>query len=423
MFSTEAEYTFTATEDLNLTANFEEMFAVNLSTNNPDYGSVSISGSGRYAAGMEVTIYAYPDNTCRFVNWTKEDGEVFSTEDEYTFIVTENMELTANFEEIPAKEMFMINLLSSNQEWGYVYISPNDGYFDGYEEGTEVTITAVPYSDYRFVNWTKEDGSVFSTEAEYTFIVTEDLELTANFEEIPEKETFTVNLSSSNRDWGNVYLSSNNGYSATYEEGAEITINARPYSGYRFVNWTKANGSVFSTEEEYTFTVTENLELTANFERIPETETFTVNLSASDRDCGNVYLSSNSGYSDTYDEGSEITINATPYWGYRFVNWTKADGRVFSTEAEYTFVITENLNLTANFEPGGNVGNENREEDNFAVYVQGRTIYLSEPRGRVQVFNVAGQCVYNGSSTVISVPHSGVYIVKVGTQNYKVVVR
>ena len=96
---------------------------------------------------------------------------------------------------------------------------------------------------------------------------------------------------------------------------------------------------------------------------------------------------------------------------------------MFSTEAEYTFVITENLDLTANFEPGGNVGNENREEGNFAAYVQGRTIYLSEPRGRVQVFNVAGQCVYNGSSTVISVPNSGVYIVKVGERSYKVVVR
>ena len=202
-----------------------------------------------------------------------------------------------------------------------------------------------------------------------------------------------------------------------------MTITATtPYVDWRFVNWTKADGTVFSTEAEYTFTVTENLELTANFERIPEKETFTVNLSANHSNWGSYYTDYY-----TYREGDEVTITAYPNWGYRFVNWTKADGSVFSTEAEYTFVITENLDLTANFEEisdiPDDVANENREEDNFAVYVQGRTIYLSEPRGRVQVFNVAGQCVYNGSSTVISVPHSGVYIVKVGTQNYKVVVR
>ena len=199
-----------------------------------------------------------------------------------------------------------------------------------------------------------------------------------------------------------------------------MTITAYPYSDYRFVNWTKADGTVFSTEAEYTFTVTENLELTANFERIPETETYTVNLSANNLDWGDYYISPDY---YTYKAGDKVTITAYPNWGYRFVNWTKANGRVFSTKSEYTFVITGNLNLTANFEPDSNVGNENREEDNFAVYVQGRTIYLSEPRGRVQVFNVAGQCVYNGSSTVIPVPHSGVYIVKVGTRSYKVVVR
>ena len=223
-------------------------------------------------------------------------------------------------------------------------------------------------------------------------------------------------ISVSEGDGGYATISGN----GIYQEGEEVTITAYPYSDYRFVNWTKADGTVFSTEAEYTFTVTENLELTANF---VEKETFTVNFSVNHSNWGYTYPD----YVTYYQEGDEVTIYAYPYSDYRFVNWTKADGTVFSTEAEYTFVITENLDLTANFEEisdiPDDVANENREEDNFAVYVQERTIYLSEPRGRVQVFNVAGQCVYNGSSTVISVPYSGVYIVKVGTQNYKVVVR
>ena len=67
--------------------------------------------------------------------------------------------------------------------------------------------------------------------------------------------------------------------------------------------------------------------------------------------------------------------------------------------------------------------NENPEADNFRVYVQNRTIYLSEDRGVVQVYNMAGQCVYNGHATVIPVPQSGVYIVTVGQQRFKVLVR
>ena len=67
--------------------------------------------------------------------------------------------------------------------------------------------------------------------------------------------------------------------------------------------------------------------------------------------------------------------------------------------------------------------NENSEADNIRVYAQNRTIYLSEDKGAVQVYNMAGQCVYNGHSTAIPVWHSGVYVVRVGAYGYKVVVR
>ena len=489
VFSTEAEYTFTATEDLNLTANFEEMFTINLSANNPDFGSVSLTGIGRYTAGTEVTITATPQEGGKFINWTKENGEVFSTEAEYTFAVMENLELTANFE-----EMFTVNLSANNPDFGSVYLTGNGRY----TAGTEITITATPQEGGRFINWTKENGEVFSTEAEYTFTVRENLELTANFEEIPEKETFLIVLSTSDQDRGSIGTSSNNWwYQQRYEEyekGTEITIRANPYSGYRFLNWTKADGSVFSTEVEYTFTVTENLELTANFAEynftlevysnnpncyvsdnyinitkeglkvielyvyydpvyyrfinwtkqdgsifsteekytlvltenlkltanFEEKETFTVNLYSNNSDWGYAYANN-----DYILDGEDLTIYAYPYDGYHFVNWTKADGSEFSTEAEYTFEVTENLDLTANFAPngGGGVGNESHGNDNFAIYVQDHTIRLSEARGAVQVFNTAGQCIYNGSSSLIPVPNGGVYIVKVGARNYKVIVQ
>ena len=127
---------------------------------------------------------------------------------------------------------------------------------------------------------------------------------------------------------------------------------------------------------------------------------------------------------EEYLEGMEATVTATPRKGYRFVNWTKADGTVFSTEATYTFVVTENMELTAHFEkiPDG-VGNEYPDKDNFRVYAQDRVIYLSDNRDRVEVYNALGQCVYSGHATAIPVQNGGLYIVRVGRNSYKVMVK
>lgn len=49
-----------------------------------------------------------------------------------------------------------------------------------------------------------------------------------------------------------------------------------------------------------------------------------------------------------FTKGSSVTVTATPNEGYQFVNWKNGETTV-STEAAYTFDISENLNLTANF--------------------------------------------------------------------------
>jgi hypothetical protein len=53
-----------------------------------------------------------------------------------------------------------------------------------------------------------------------------------------------------------------------YEHGNNITVTATPSSGYKFDNWVE-NGTVVSTSTAYTFTVTGNRKLTANFSKIP----------------------------------------------------------------------------------------------------------------------------------------------------------
>ena len=51
----------------------------------------------------------------------------------------------------------------------------------------------------------------------------------------------------------------------------------------------------------------------------------------------------------TFDEGTTCTLTATPNEGYSFVNWTKSGTQV-STNATYSFIVTEAAAYVANFE-------------------------------------------------------------------------
>ncbi|MBR5725284.1 MAG: choice-of-anchor J domain-containing protein, partial [Muribaculaceae bacterium] len=61
----------------------------------------------------------------------------------------------------------------------------------------------------------------------------------------------------------------------SYADGTEITVRAAANTGYNFVNWTENNVEV-STDAEYTFTVTADRDLVANFEM--PTQTFTKHI-------------------------------------------------------------------------------------------------------------------------------------------------
>ena len=50
-----------------------------------------------------------------------------------------------------------------------------------------------------------------------------------------------------------------------------------------------------------------------------------------------------------YEEGKTATLTATPAEGYQFVNWTVGE-EVVSTENPYTFTVTADIDLVANFE-------------------------------------------------------------------------
>ena len=129
----------------------------------------------------------------------------------------------------------------------------------------------------------------------------------------------------------------------TYNSGQSVTVTASPYSGYSFTNW-KEGSNVVSTNASYTFTISGNRTLVANFSVIP-IDQYTLNISATN---GTVTKSPNQ---SSYISGTAIQLTATPNSGYTFSGWSVASGGSFSSTSSptTTFTITGNATITASF--------------------------------------------------------------------------
>ena len=81
----------------------------------------------------------------------------------------------------------------------------------------------------------------------------------------------------------------------------------------------------------------------------------------------------------TYQQGQSCTVYATANSGYTFTNWTD-DGTLVSTNANYTFTVTGNRTLMANFSYNGGGGNVPQGAINglFTINDNGDQVYFSQ---------------------------------------------
>ncbi len=124
----------------------------------------------------------------------------------------------------------------------------------------------------------------------------------------------------------------------SYDTGTTATLVATPSAGYGFLNWTEG-ATVVSTSATYAFTVSRAVSLVANF-----VAQSVISASAADLN-GSV-----SAASTAVNNGSPVTLTATPATGYSFLNWTEGGVEV-STSAAYTFTVSTACTLVANFAP------------------------------------------------------------------------
>ncbi|MBR5854747.1 MAG: hypothetical protein IKY87_03605 [Paludibacteraceae bacterium] len=156
--------------------------------------------------------------------------------------------------------VYTVSVASNNNEWG---IANGGGTF---EENQNATITAVAATNYKFVNWTKDDAEV-STENPYTFVVTESATYVANF---VEKTKYTINVTYDN------IMGTVTG-DGSYYEGTEVTLTATAKGGYVFVDWSDGVTEETRTIDE----LTGDVNLTANFKvAVPRAWAYDLRLDA-----------------------------------------------------------------------------------------------------------------------------------------------
>ena len=315
--STQANYTFTVNNNRTLVANFTaqpQQYTISVSANPTNGGTVS--GGGTYQQGQSCTVHATAATGYTFLRWT-ENGTQVSTNANYTFTVTGNRNLVAQFQQ----QSYTISVSANPTNGGTV----SGG--GAYHYGDNCTVHATAATGYTFLRWT-ENGTQVSTNANYSFTVTGNRTLVAQF----QQQTYTITATADPTNGGTVTGG------GTYNYGQTCTLTATPVTGsYIFVNWTK-NGQQVSTNQTYSFTVTESAQYVAHF----ELQTFDINVSANPSYAGTVEGGG------TYNFWQQCTVIATPNEGYDFLNWTE-NGNQVSTNPTYSFNVSLDRDLVANF--------------------------------------------------------------------------
>ena len=338
--STQASYQFNVTSNRTLVAHFTAQAPITYTVTvaaNPTNGGAPYIGNtpgttqATFNSGQSCTVHATANSGFTFTNWT-ENGNVVSTQANYTFTVNGNRTLVANFQAQP--QNYTVTVTANPTNGGAPYIGNTPGTTQAtFTNGQSCTVHANPSNGFVFDRWTV-NGNQVSTNANYTFTVTSNRNLVAHF-----IQQYTIKVSASPTNGGAPYIGNTSGTTqATFTSGQSCTVHANPNNGYSFVNWTE-NGNPVSTNADYTFTVNNDRTLVANF-----TQRYTITVLASPTEGGVV---SGGG---TYQQGQQCTVIATASDRFSFSNWTE-NGNPVSYDANYTFTVNSNRTLVANFTP------------------------------------------------------------------------
>ena len=140
---------------------------------------------------------------------------------------------------------------------------------------------------------------------------------------IQQVEQYTLSAAVSTVGAGTVKVSP---AGTVFDAETSITVTATKNFGYKFVNWTDANNKVVSTDEAYTFSISTNTALKANFKKI---NTYALNYKveggAKDYMVSATPAPTVVNGKNMYEEGTEVTLTASSNDILTFTNWNDGE--------------------------------------------------------------------------------------------------
>ena len=292
----------------------------------------------------------------------------------------------ATVTKIEAVALYTLTVTSSNEEYGIVTVETTALSESKYVSGTEVSVKAEAKAGYRFVNWTDNNNSdaAVSTDATYTFSISANTSLKANFEaesthtDKPEvnvsafsamtSENNTPNFSAgtltTTAAWTGIqqWIGDNSGV-----QGSQLVVKTESACKLKIdVYYTDNTQRSLTVPETAISTFVLALEKTkyiksiqiqnsevgiVKFTCIALDPLYTITATSADTDKGTAVVKTDPTSAGKYAYGTSVTVTATPVSGYSFSQWKVGETSV-STDASYTFTATEDVALTAEFAVG-----------------------------------------------------------------------
>lgn len=349
LISNEQVYRIEVKKNTNLKAIFNgSSTKVKVSVTVNPAGKATISGEGMYSINTQATLQCVPVTGYGFDYW-EIDG-VRYTINPLTFGVTKTTNVICKLVP-PKRDLTLLGFPS-----GIFQLSGAGAY----SVNDPVTVKANLLSqDYEFAGWYRDSvipSNLVSTNATYSFnMPDQDLVLYASANEKVVENYFEIRVSS-----GAGGTTSPAGVNS-YKEGTTIRITAQPASGYSFLEWRAGGPSGIKLDYPASFqhTVTGDYYFYALFMKDEEPEPEQV-LIKTNSDRGGL----TEPVFQYYAKGSRVTITATPWSDYKFVEWRLggSDGQVVSKSASYTFTANSNATYWAVF--------EEKPEETYPVHIK-----------------------------------------------------
>ena len=262
------------------------------------------------------------------------------------------------------------------------------------DSGQAVKITATANEHFQLKGWTGDCGTFDKDDLEITITASKNCTVGAEFEKIKYTITATPEKGGGIVSDGELQR----------EHGQIASFTAEPDQGYQLSGWTVVEGSdcpdLTEVKNKVTFTVDGDCSLAAVFSKASRTITTSSGVGGIISPVQRV------------EDGSTLTITATPDTGYQIQSWGGTCGTFDKTTNPVSFTAATDCSISVSFEKvsytiSTNAGDGGSITDNQSVDHEESVIITARPDTGYQISGWSGSCgTFDKASNPVSVTGS-----------------